>query len=152
MSPNIYPQNKKGFTLIEVIVSITILIFILAVGFFLVIDFNRLSGLAEEKNKVISILQRARSKALANINENSHGVYFGQDKIFLFEGPSFNQATQKIDFEKNPNIVYSGITEVVFFPLSATTTISGDNLILREKNGTKEAIISINYEGRIYQK
>ena len=68
-------KNYSGFTLIEMLVSMGIIILIAGFGLFLSMDFYRGYLFHYEKDLVISILQKARSQSLANIDEKPHGVY-----------------------------------------------------------------------------
>ena len=154
MSPSTYPQNREknnGFTLIEMTISVGILIVIMGLGLFLSMDFYRSYAFLTERNMVISILQKARSNAMANINEKPHGVYFEPNNYVLFEGENYAASANKIFFESSSAISHSGISEVVFEQLSGKANVSGGDLILKD-NIRSDIIISINYEGRIYQK
>lgn len=146
-------QNKKeaGFTLTEILISVGIFIFIMGLGLFLSIDFYRSYLFLTERDMVISILQKARSNAISNINEKRHGVYFDSNRYILFEGDNYLTASNTISFEGNQAIKRSGMNEVVFEQLTGKANVTGGDLILKD-NIRPDITISINYEGRIYQK
>lgn len=137
--------------MIEMTISIGILIIIMGLGLFLSMDFYKSYAFLTERNMIISILQRARSNAMANINEKPHGVYFEPNRYILFEGENYAVHTSAVSFESSSAISHSGLSEVVFEQLSGRANVSGGDLILRD-NIRPDIIISINYEGRIYQK
>ncbi len=137
--------------MIEMLMFIGILALIISFGLFLSIDFYRTYSFLTEKNMIISILQKARSNAIANINERKHGVYFEPNRYVLFEGENYAAHTNAIIFESGLAISHSGMREVVFEQLTGRANVSGGDLILKD-NIRPDIIISINYEGRIYQK
>ncbi len=136
--------------MIEMIISVGILIIIMGLGLFLSMDFYRSYAFLTERNMAISILQKARSSAMANINERKHGVYFEPDRYVLFEGENYAAHTNAISFETSSAISHSGMSEVVFEQLTGRANVSGGDLVLKDKI-RPDIIISINYEGRIYQ-
>lgn len=152
-SPSIL-RHAKGFTLIEMIVALAILAAIMGFGLFLSLDYYKSYIFYYEKDLVISILQKARSQSLANINEKKHGVAFDEanKKYILFEGDSLAASANKIEYEEAKIVTTSGLTEVVFDQLTGKATIvpAGNDLTLSD--GVRSVIISINHEGRIYQK
>lgn len=98
--------------------------------------------------KAVSLLQKARSSAINNIGEKSHGVYFSDPaKFVLFRGTSYATRNPSFDLsvEKNKTVTASGLTEVVFTPLAGATTAG----IITLSGGIKNINITINNEGGI---
>lgn len=147
--PNIL-HRANGFTIIEILVAVAILTAIFGLGLFLSFDFYKSYAARAEKNVVISVLQKARSQAMDNINQTKHGVHFSESPLTytLFEGSSYNPINPT-----NLAITASyGITvtspalplDVIFDQLSGEVASSPITITLSE--GTT---ITINDEGRI---
>lgn len=156
-SPNTLHLNK-GFTLIEIVIAIAILVTIFGLGLFISIDFYKGYSLRSEKSTMVSLLSKARSQSASNINQVRHGVHFANPlQYILFECKantpqctSYSQADKKKDIVITPSY-QTTITspalpfDVVFDQLSGQTqgfTITGTD----QKT---PYTISINSEGRI---
>ena len=74
-----FPSGVEGFTIIEVLVALGITMAMVSLGLFISLDFYKSSSLQSEKSIIISVLQKARSQSLDNINEQRHGVRFFLD-------------------------------------------------------------------------
>lgn len=149
--PNIFKSGNKGFVLIEVLVALGILTIIASLGLFLSMDFFRGYSFNYEKNLLISILQKTRSKSLANINQSNHGFYFDNTNknYIIFQGDSYTTRDASFDekFPASKNINITGFPSegIIFQQLSADS--SPVNITISD--GVKSATISINEEGRI---
>ena len=134
--------------MIEIIVTIGILAVILSLGYFVGFDFYKNYALHSEKDLLLSVLRKARSQALNNVDAAPHGVYIGDSSYTIFYGNSYVSRDSQYDenIRKASGISASGLNEVVFASLAATSTAS-NTIILN--NGQKSFFIDINYEGRI---
>ncbi len=82
-------KNQKGFTLIEILISVAILSIIIGLGLFISFDFYKSYSFRSEESTIVSILQKARSQSMNNINQTRHGVHFASPlRYILFECPS----------------------------------------------------------------
>lgn len=157
-SPNTSPRNK-GFTLVEILVALALLVIIFSFGLFISFDFYKSYAFGAEKSIIVSVLQKARSQSLNNINQAKHGVRFEKSpglKYIIFEGSSYdpnnsNNITIGSSFGisiTNPVLSF----EVVFDQLSGnciTSNCSTSLLIITVSDGTKSYDITLNSEGRI---
>ena len=137
--------QSSGFTLIETLTVIGLFLLLLSAGLVIGLDAISRSALINERDLVVLMLTGARTRALANVNETSHGVRIEADQVIVFEGapPGTNART----IERNSAIEVSPPdVEIVFEPLTAK--VGPSNSIILSENG-KEAIIEINTEGRI---
>lgn len=139
---------KKGFTLIEIIVALAILTFIIAFG--ATVDFSSFtsSTLQNEETKIISLLEKARSRSMSNINEKTHGVCYVAPNYVIFEGDSCTSgeatpASQNI--ASNSGTVFPF---VVFEQLNGKTNSASD-IAIHLTDGVKIKDIIINNEGTI---
>lgn len=142
-------DKNRGFTFIEIIMVVAILMALTSLGLVFGIDFYKTYSLDTERNVVLSILQKAKSRAQNNFNQSPHGVYFqSNDYYIIFQGASY--VSRNVDYDqaipKNKAININGISEIVFKQLSGDSQIAG-NVIL--DNNKRTLIISTNNEGRI---
>jgi prepilin-type N-terminal cleavage/methylation domain-containing protein len=79
-SPNTLRPNK-GFTLIEVLIAIAILVVVFSLGLFISFDFYKSFSAQSEKEVIVSMLQKARSLSMNNINQEKHGVRFTDNPL-----------------------------------------------------------------------
>jgi prepilin-type N-terminal cleavage/methylation domain-containing protein len=152
-----FPTGKSGagFTLIEVLIVLALFAILAGIGVFLGFDVYRSYAFRSERNIIVSVLEKARSQSLSNINQEPHGFYYdGVDEYTIFQGSSYpgDPAFDEVIKKENPNVVIGGVTEVVFMQITgvATTTVSAPfPLDITVDDGPKSATISINEEGRI---
>ncbi len=163
--PNIYRQNNKGFTLIEILVVMAILAAIIGFGLLISFDAYKSYSFSAEKNNLITILQKARNQSLDNINQTRHGVHFQASPLtyVLFECPSTNpQCTAYAPSSKDVTIDVSyavSITDPVPLPFDivfdqlngncVTSNCTTKPLNITLSSAGKFHTISINSEGRI---
>lgn len=65
-----------GFTLIEVLVTLSILASIMCLGLFATTDFLRRTNLADARDTLVIFLTHARAASMSNVGDVSHGVCF----------------------------------------------------------------------------
>ncbi|MEK7664226.1 MAG: prepilin-type N-terminal cleavage/methylation domain-containing protein [Patescibacteria group bacterium] len=158
-------NQDKGFTLVELLVGIALLAIIVSLGLFLSFDFYRNFSVSSQANTIVSILQKARSQSLNNINQARHGVHFEDSsglKYILFECPagipcaSYNLSYS--GFEVKPaygiSLANSLPLDVIFDQLSGclSSTVndcSQSQITITVNGGVNPYNININSEGRI---
>src|ERR1043166_3537154 len=119
--PNTLTRNR-GFTLIELIITIGLISIIATFGLFLSWDYYRGTAFLSEQKIVVSILQKARNQSMSNVclgtctDGKAHGVKFLADKYVIFQGNSYLSRDTSVDDPINvaPTISHSGMDEVVF--------------------------------------
>src|SRR4051812_20336941 len=65
---------SRAFTLVEIIVAVAILVTVLALGLFVSLDVYRGYTYRSERATLVALVTRARSHAMANINQSSWGL------------------------------------------------------------------------------
>lgn len=140
---------SAGFTLIEVMIVIVITLFFAGIGLFLSADVYHSSLFRADAYIVVSALQRARSRAISNINENPHGVRVETTGYTIFQGATFGTDVATHEFLP----IRSGYTfnlplpiDVVFKQLSGETDFNGN---INITNTAKTITVNINSEGGI---
>lgn len=88
---------KKGFTLIEIliVISIAAIISSIIMGYF--INFKKSESLSLDTDTIVSILRQARSQTLSSKNASQYGVHFSGSNIIIFTGSEY--------LENNPDNV-----------------------------------------------
>jgi Tfp pilus assembly protein PilE len=153
-------RHDKGFTLIETLLVMGIFIVLMGVGG--VIAFNSYKGylFRSERSTAVSVLERARSRSIANFHEASYGVTYDTSthSYILYKGAYVAGASENEIISGNPNSTISGLNLIKFNQLSgkpatlATTNDSDCNEIAKKITVTeqdKTSYICINNAGRI---
>ncbi len=143
------PGGRQGFTLIEILVSIAILTTLIGLGLYMSMDSYRSYLSRSERDTVVSLLERARSRAMANVYQTPWGVCTSGTSYIVFRGTTctLGAATNE-ETPLNPGAVIAGMdstSPVVFSQLAATTT--GKVVTVTEQS--KVSTITINNEGTI---
>jgi prepilin-type N-terminal cleavage/methylation domain-containing protein len=142
-------KNSAGFTLLELLIVMGLFAIILSFGLAIGFDSFRRDTLKTERTNLVSALQKARSQAVNNIDNNMHGFYFDGANYIVFEGTSFatRDTSRDLFIPRNSTISLSGLPHgVVFEQLSGDATPAG---VIVLEDGISSTTISINEEGRI---
>ncbi len=151
---------NSGFTLIETLIVLSI--FIVLIGVVSVVSFNSYQGylFRSERSTMVSVFERARSRAMANYFETAHGVTYDTalHRYIIFRAPYVpGNATNEI-IPGNPNSTITGLGTIIFDqltgkpnPLSsgASTGCLTDEKSIRIIESNKDSYVCINNEGRI---
>ncbi len=136
---------NKGFTLIEILVVVAVITVIIAFGS--VIDLNafKTDTLSGEESRIISILQKARSRSMANMYNTTHGVCYIAPDYVIFQGStcaSGDSIPANTNIASNPG---STFPTFVFSRLTGNTTAGTIHIT----DGINSKDITINNEGTI---
>lgn len=154
-------KSSEGFTLIEILIVISLLVIIMSLGLIISFDIFKTSSFRSEKSIVVSVLQRARAKSLNNINEKRHGVRFETNPLryIIFECsgctayPGASGSDETIESSgKNYSITQPSVPfDVVFEQLSGDCVSSNcsTSLSITIRDAARIYTININKEGRI---
>lgn len=160
-SRSISIPDNRGFTLIESLVVIGIFILIMGVGG--VIGFNAYKGylFRSERSTAISVLERARSRAMANYYETAHGVKYDDSdpsspKYILFRVPFVSGASSNEIIQSNPNADVAGFDTIIFEQLTGKVAVSGSSgscnsgeKEIKITESDRSSSICLNAQGRI---
>jgi Tfp pilus assembly protein PilE len=144
-------STAKGFTLVEIVVALGILMMLFSVGLLMSMDAFRGYTFRSERETVVSILIRARSRSLANYDASSWGVCYRAPQYVLFKGTTCaTPATTDEVYDANPAVAADS-NFAATFPTIAFTQVSGQSAggtISITEAGRSSSII-INHEGTI---
>ena len=150
-------ETQKGLTLIEILVVLGIIGVILS--FSSLVDLNLFKGdiFRSEEYTIISLLEKARSRAMSNMYDSAHGVCYIAPNYVVFresDGHCANGIASNELTPANANIASAlnsnftaNFPTVVFARLAGSTT----NATINMTDGVKSATppITINNEGTI---
>lgn len=119
--------KTKGFTLIEMLLVVALLVSISALTIPIGLSFFRAQILSEASNGIISALRESYSRAVAVKTDSSYGVRVTNDSYVLFRGDSYNERIPEYDetFHLPGGLIVSGLDEIVFAPVSGTPSSYG---------------------------
>ena len=140
--------NKDGFTLIEILITLALVGVVIAFGSVVNLDFYTREDRLNEQTTLESILQKARSDAMNNVNATNHGIHIESGAYIIFDSNPYDPSEPNNQIiERNPNIIISGLQNIVFKQLSGNTEDAG-TIILKDTNNI-EKFISIQTNGLI---
>lgn len=139
---------QRGFTLLEILLIIAMIIVLAALILPLGLDFYKSQQLQTYTQQILQTLRRAQFKAMAGEADSNFGVYFTNNDYTLFRGDSYAAREVQYDevFDLPQIITVSGPSEVVFSKSEGKPSWWG-NIILSSDSFTQT--ININEIGRI---
>lgn len=116
-----YKSAHDGFTLIEVLVSISIFLLLIGGSAFFIATFLASTDLNETSTQIAQTLRIARERSLAGLNNAQYGVYFntGTRQYILYRGSSYSTSRDLANAE------FDVVTDIGS-TLTLTTTFPGD--------------------------
>jgi len=88
-------MRNKGFSLIEIVIALAILILIIGLAFASYRYFEKKTELETSTQKIVSILKTAQTKTLASEDDSSYGVHFEENRYILFKGETYQIETEE---------------------------------------------------------
>lgn len=142
-------KNNKiyGFTLLELLLSVSILAILVAITAPILIAFQRNNDIDLTADTLSQVLRRAQILSQAINNDDSWGVKIDNNNIILFKGNSFIGRNQNYDetFSTSNSITFSGINEIIYNKFSGDTT--GGSIIMTNTTENKNISINVNSKG-----
>ncbi len=154
--------TDRGFTLIEILVVMGMLAIVGGFGLIVSMDSFRNYSFKDERDVIVSALQKARSQSINNMCFGSncsdgkpHGVKILPGQYVIFQGPDYIDRDSAVDTVIKsvyaPTVV-TGFSEVVFSPLSgnASTSPPGSwTVSASDSAGSEGSVITVGPEGEI---
>ena len=141
--------RNSGFTIVEISVVIGLFAILISLGLLMSMDVWRGSSMQSEQDIVLSLLYKARSRAISNINESDHGLYIDDaaDEYVIFEGSSYSPADpNNLPFDMDDNFDFGGSPISIVF--AGRTGVTTGYLFTMTGQG-KSRTFDINEEGGI---
>jgi len=150
-------SNQRGFTLVEVIVSISIFIILATLVFLSASSFRATSDLSTTVSNVIADLRFLQSQTIASKNESQYGIKIEQDKFTLFKGSSYSTRDTSYDEVRDlPSRIdisswsVGGGDEVVFERVSGSTNNAGSITLGLKSDPSIARVVVISASGEIF--
>jgi len=140
---------RKGFTLLEVTLVITLIALIASIGLPIFQNIQVRNDLDVATNITVQSLRRVQFLARAVDGDMSWGVKINTGEIIIFKGASFLTRDPSFDelFKISENILISGINEFIFNKFSGLPQIYGLTTFTSINNETRT--INLNQKGTI---
>lgn len=147
---------NKGFSLLELLITILILGIILTIVMTSLSGTNSNQALLKSTTEVLSVLDEARSMTLSAIDNSQYGVHIEADRVVRFKGSSYSAVS--IDNREtllNPLVGIRNITltgggvNVIFNRLTGTTAQPGTLEVYLKASTTNYKKISVQSTGVI---
>lgn len=140
---------RGGFTLIEFIVVLGVLILISALGLPVGFESYRNYLLSHEVRNLVSVLRRAENLSLTQAHSTSYGVALMPDKFVIFQGSSYALRNQSFDelYDKSSVVDVTtapSISEVSFAPISGLPNATTTFILSNEANSLR---VELNAQG-----
>jgi prepilin-type N-terminal cleavage/methylation domain-containing protein len=149
-------MKNKAFTLVEIIVVVSILSIMTGTIFAVFNSFDQEKALSMETSNIISILERARNLTLFSKDAYQYGVHFSSTTITLFKGGSYSASDQNnIITELHSKVFVSSInlngggSDVIFKKLSGETNQNGSITLGNSIDNSQISTINISNTGLI---
>lgn len=146
----------KGFTLVEILISLAILAVVLTVALHAILSFRAVSDLNATGEQVASFLSEARNKTLASKSDTQYGIRFNLDRCVFFSGAVFASSTPgnkeyvfPRDVEISSIALAGGSKDTVFDRLTGETAGSGAITVRIKADTSRTRTVSISSTGLV---
>lgn len=142
-------NRQSGFTLLELLLSVTIITMLAGVGLPVYESFVRRNDLDQTTTSVVALLRRAQTYATGVNGDSAWGVSFSASSATLFKGTSFGGRDTNFD-ETVPmpaSLTQSGLSEVQFAKFTATPSTTGSVTLTSTINDART--ITLNAKGMV---
>ena len=112
-------KYRKGFSIIEVLISITLISIIGSAVLVMSKETKTRTLLQDSQAAILYSLEQARNKAASGVGEGDHGVRIESDKIITFEGSEYTEGTGKETSLPSPISTDQTGTNIIFDRLEA---------------------------------
>ncbi len=142
-------RKEGGFTLVELLLSVTIIGILTALSLPVYETFARRNDLDLTAQSVAGALRRAQVYARGNNYDSNWGVKFQSGSATLYRGTSY--ATRTSGFDETTTIPgtvsVSGLDDIQFAKLTGTPSATGTLTLTSTTNDSRA--ISLNAEGMV---
>jgi len=139
--------KRKGFTMIELLMSIALITLIAGIGIPVYQSFQVKNDLDVATNNWVQTLRRAQTLSEAMDGDSTWGAKIQSGSIILFKGSSYalRDTTYDENFDMPSALTPSGLSEVVFDKLTGFPQTTGTTTLTTTTNETRT--ITINSKG-----
>jgi len=145
---------KKGFTLVEILIVLSVLGIIAAIVMFSFSSVSSSGALDRSVSDVISALSQARSETLSSKDNSSYGVRFEQSEVIIFKESYSPGNSENVTISlSGPTLISNvslggGGSEVLFERFTGNAATGGTVTLTNNAGSTK--VITI-YETGLFE-
>lgn len=144
----------KGFTLIEIVIVTALFSILLSLGLLMSFGAFQSAFHRSEVDVIVSLLERARSRAMNNIDQSTWGVcYLGSEYLVLKNSAVCDADAAVERISANENVAEaSGFNDTPSeFPVVVFAQLRGDtnDASFEVKQNERVSTVSLNHEGTI---
>lgn len=142
--------NKRGITLVELLVTIGILSIVALIGVSLAANVFTSNQVTVEADQLGNVLRLAQTRSVSGYQDDVWGVHTNLSEYTLFKGSTY--AGRDTAFDEvhaiQAGVEISGLTDVVFDIRTGATSNTGTITLTHVESGESKTI-SINENGRV---
>ena len=145
---NLYVSNRKGFTLMEILITLAIIAIISTISVETYYNLREKQAILKDSDSIVSIIEKTRNMSLNRKNDSAYGVSFASSTVTIFSGISRASGNDISKYNLEPNIVKiskislsSNATEIGFAKTSGMPNATG-TVTLSTSAYTKTVTIS----------
>lgn len=149
----------RGFTFIEILITIGILAVLAVVGTLNLFGYSQGRILQDEAAKIAFVLRNAHDKSVAQADGEQWGVHFsnpvsGSDFYEIFKGDNYATGAVVTHVSLSKNIVFTAppsgsSTDVIFSQVSGLSQEINSIIISLGSNAASSSTIIVNTNGQI---
>jgi prepilin-type N-terminal cleavage/methylation domain-containing protein len=140
-------HTRAGFTLIEVLLSVSIITLLAGLSLPVYASFQDRNNLDVTAQSLAIMLRRAQTYARGVAGDSQWGVEIQSTGATLFKGATFAGRTAAFDETTSfpPTLTPSGVSEVIFSTFSAAPSATGNIVLTVNANNIRT--VGINAKG-----
>lgn len=150
-------QKRGGFTLIEIMAAVAIMVILATIVWGAFYSFRRQAALEAASENVIALLNQARAKTLASQASSEFGVHFESVKAVMFKGavysatsPDNEEFILPLSVEISAVSLEGGGSDIFFEKFSANASKTGSITLRLKSDVSKTKNIVITKTGLVY--
>jgi prepilin-type N-terminal cleavage/methylation domain-containing protein len=143
----------KGFTLIEILISVTIIAILSAIIFMSVISFRNRQIIKNTTIEVAQAFEEAKVKTITSYNDEVYGVHFEESSVSLFAGETYDaDGAGTVVLFSDDSVTFTpsledDVVDVRFDRLTGETTDTGTVLIELVSDSSYNETVKIQSSG-----
>ncbi len=143
------PSFRKGFTLIEMLLSVAVIVAITGISIPIYESFQVRNELDIAAVSIVQSLRRAEALAQSSSGDASWGVHIVSGSVTLFKGSSYATRDATLDeiFTIPTSIVPSGVSDIVFDRLTGFPQSTGTITLTSNRGEARN--MTINQKGMV---
>ena len=151
MTDKISNGVKKGFTLIELMIVVALIIMFSALTLPMSFSFFQEATLKDQVRNLENSLRKAQAMAITGREDSSAGVKITQSECIIFEGESYEKRREEADITIPFPVALSvsGANEIVFQKSTGLPTFPEEERSIIITFGASSQEITINSQGKI---